>query len=272
MTCPRYGLAAALVLLAGCHGVRSRELSFDGSDDAGRVSSIAQGERLSHVLGCVGCHGAGLVGNFQTKYEPQYGPLYASNLTVAVPKYSDEQLDGIIRHGIHPRRPVMWQMPSEIFQNLSDPDFDALIAYLRTLKPTGSELPAPRLSRQDRRDIAAGLYQPAGQRVAAYRTKQPADLGPQYALGRYISTVSCEECHGSDLHGDDDRGDKAPDLNVVGAYSRAAFDRLVTTGVPTPARKLNPMMYYAAIGRFSHLTPHERGALYDYLRARAQNP
>jgi len=33
---------------------------------------------------------------FFTEDEPQYGPLYASNLTVEIPEYSDAQLDGII--------------------------------------------------------------------------------------------------------------------------------------------------------------------------------
>ena len=55
---------------------------------------IRHGERLTHVLGCTGCHGAQLEGTFFTKDEPQFGPLYASNLTVEVPEYTDAQLDG----------------------------------------------------------------------------------------------------------------------------------------------------------------------------------
>jgi len=158
-------------------------------------------------------------------------------------------------------------MPSEIFQNLGDADYRALVAYLRTLKPQGKKLPSPQFSAQDRKDIAAGIYQPAVERVKTFRGKQPMDLGPRYALGRYITTVSCEECHGSDLHGDMAGPIKTPDLALVGGYTRAQFETLTTKGIPVGGRKLNPMMYYVAVGRLSYLTSHERDALYAYLKA-----
>lgn len=62
---------------------------------------------------------------------------------------------------------------------------------------------------------------------------------------------------------------KTPDLIVVGAYTRAEFERLIMTGVPVGGRKLNPMMSGVAKTRFARLTPHERDALYAYLKARA---
>lgn len=264
------GRIALIFCLAttACH--RAPELvTFDGAGAGDKAAIIGHGDRLASVLGCRGCHGKNLQGTFFTKDEPQYGPLYASNLTVEVPEYTDPQLDGIIRHGVHPERKTVWGMPSEIFQNLSDPDFNAIVAYLRTLKPGGGKLPAPQFSIQDRKDIAAGVYQPAVKRVAKFKHSQPVDLGPRYALGRYIASVSCEECHGSNLGGDTTGPAKTPDLTIVGGYSRTDFERLTTQGIPTPARRLNPMMYYVAIGRLTHLTPHERDALYAYLKARA---
>lgn len=247
-------------------------ITFDGAAVGDKAAMIRHGDRLASVLGCRGCHGKDLQGTFFTQYQPQYGPLYASNLTVEIPEYTDAQLDGIIRHGVHPERKTVWGMPSEIFQNLSDADYSALVAYLRTLKPAGKKLPDPKFSAQDKKDIAAGRYKPAIQRVADFKRAQPVDLGPQYALGRYITTVSCEECHGSSLEGDPINPDKPPNLIVAGGYSRADFERLITQGIPTPKRKLNPQMYYVAVGRFSHLTPHERDALYAYLKARAEKP
>jgi hypothetical protein len=61
-----------------------------------------------------------------------------------------------------------------------------------------------------------------------------------------------------------------PDLVVAGGYSREEFERLITTGVPLGNRKLNPMMSGVAQRRFTHMTPHERDALYAYLKARAE--
>jgi mono/diheme cytochrome c family protein len=106
--------------------------------------------------------------------------------------------------------------------------------------------------------------------VAEFKRAQPLDLGPKYALGRYIASVTCEECHGSNLGGDPQS--KAPDLIAAGGYTRSEFEKLIIQGIPTGNRKLNPMMHDAALGRFSHLTRHERHALYGYLKARAERP
>ena len=269
----RYWTMAAL-LLAGCQQqAKAPEITFDGAEITDAAAKIAHGERLSRVLGCRGCHEADLTGSNFTADEPQYGPLYASNLTVVLPQYTDAQLDGIIRKGVHPERKTVWAMPSQIFQNLNDRDFEALVAYLRSLKPIGKKTPPPQFSVQDKKDIAAGKYKPAVQLVPEFRRAQPVDLGPQYALGRYITSVTCEECHGSTLQGDAvGPTTKSPDLIVAGGYSRADFERLITQGVPTPPRKLNPMMAGVAKSRFSHLTQHERDELYAYLKARAEQP
>ena len=52
-------------------------------------------------------------------------------------------------------------MPSQTFQHLSDPDFKALVTYLRSLRPIGKKLPPPRFSVQDNKDISAGDYKSA---------------------------------------------------------------------------------------------------------------
>src|SRR5690349_1758878 len=149
--------AAILICLAACHE-RAPEISFDGAGAKDSAMLVRHGERLTHVHGCADCHGRSLQGTFFTKDEPQYGPLYASNLTVEVPEYTDAQLDGIIPHGVHPERKTVWAMPSHLFQHLSDADFKALVAYLRALKPVGTKLPDPQFSVQDRKDIASGAY------------------------------------------------------------------------------------------------------------------
>ena len=271
----RYWVIAAL-LLAGCQQqpkpAAKTEITFDGAEVTDAAATIAHGERLTHVLGCTGCHGAKLEGTFFTEDEPQYGPLYASNLTIQVQKFTDAQIEAILRTGVHPERKTVWGMPSEIFQHLSAADMKALIAYLRTLRPSGKPTPLPQLSAQDRKDIAAGDYKPAGELVKDFRRAQPIDLGPSYSLGRYITSVTCEECHGSNLDGQPKGPMKTPNLIVAGGYTRSDFERLITQGIPTPQRKLNPIMSGVAKTRFSHLTSHERDELYAYLKARAEQP
>ena len=264
--------AALLIVLAACQR-QPRELAFDGAGATDATAVRDHGERLAHVLGCTGCHGKGLAGE---QFEPemkQYGPIYASNLTVEVPEYDDAQLDGIIRHGTHPERRTVWIMPAEVFQHLGDADYRALVAHLRALKPTGSKLPPPQFSKLDREEIASGKYKAAVDYVREEKGALPVDLGERYALGRYISAVTCAECHGMTLDGEQPPGPgKPPDLVVVGGYSRAEFERLITKGVPTGGRKLRDMMSDVARTRFAYMTPHERDALYAYLKARAEQP
>jgi cytochrome c553 len=261
---------AALLLTAACQQ-KPREITFDGAETSDKAALIRHGERLTHVLGCTGCHGARLQGEaFDPEELAPYAVIYASNLSREVPEYTDHQLDQIIRHGNHPGRKSLWIMPSEVFQRLSDADFTALVAYLRTLRPTGEKLPPPRITPLGQKSIDSGEVKPAAQLVQEYRGKQPVDLGASYALGRYIVSATCAECHGPSLEGDP--RSKIPNLIVAGGYSRAEFEKLITQGVPTGNRKLREMMSDVAKYRFSRLTPHERDAVYAYLKARAEQP
>jgi len=267
----RLALAVLCIAIGACNRLPTAT-SFDGANATIAAGLVSHGERLTHVLGCTGCHDVQLQGMLLTKDEPQYGPLYASNLSIELRGYSNSQIDGMIRHGVHPDRKTLWGMPSEIFQHLSDPDLAGLMAYLRSLKPVGSKLPPPQFSKLDKEEIASGKYKPAAQLVRETANQLPADLGEPYALGRYITEVTCAECHGPKLEGNPDAPmGKIPDLVVAGAYSRAEFERLMTQGIAVGNRKINPVMAGVARTRFSRFTPHERDALYSYLHKRAQH-
>lgn len=234
--------------------------AFDGALVSDAAARVAHGRRIARVLGCNGCHGADLQGE-------RFYELYASNLTLEVPKYSDEQLDRLLRAGEHPTGRDVWGMPSEIFQHLADPDVASLLAYLRTLKPAGAPT-QPRLpfKAETRKMIADGKLMPAARWVAMAGDIAPPDLGPRHVLGRYLTMVTCAECHGPDLEG----GEGTPDLLVAGGYSRDDFETLMTTGVPVGGGLKLGLMADVARGRFRHMTRHERDALYAYLKARAE--
>lgn len=265
----RGSIFAFVLAIAGCGSPAAEEPAPDlppvafagalGVDSAGRV---AHGKRIADVLGCTGCHGADLQGE-------RFYELYASNLTREMPNYSDEQFKRLLLEGVHPTGRDLWGMPSEIFQHLSEPDVAALTAFLRTLPPAG-EPTQPHLpfGAETKKMIDEGILMPAAQGVQKNKSLTPADLGPQHALGRYISMVTCAECHGPELEG---IADVTPDLITVGAYTRDEFDRLMTEGVPTGDREVK-LMAAVARDRFSQLTPGERGALYAYLKARAEQP
>lgn len=264
----RYWGIAALLFAAACQQqkhqppVEPAETTFDGARATAAAAKVAHGERLSWTLGCRGCHTKTLEG--QRFYE-----AYASNLTRDLPKYSDAEIERVMRSGVPRDGRDLWGMPAEIFQHLSAADMAALIAYLRTLKPSGP--PDEKLlpfDKEARELIAKGKLKPAAAFVRERKNMLPADVGRQYALGRYISQVTCAECHGPELKGDERF---TPDLVAVGGYSRAEFETLMTKGIAAGGRKLkNPLMGEVARERFTQFTPHERDALYAYLKARAE--
>ena len=94
------------------------------------------GRRLARVLGCQGCHGADLQGQPWDE-EADFAISFTSNLTRALPAYSDAQIERAMREGVRPDGSQLWGMPSEIFTHLDAADMAALIAYLRTLRPAG---------------------------------------------------------------------------------------------------------------------------------------
>jgi cytochrome c553 len=263
--------AISCVALASCNqqpkpAAKPAEIAFDGAQVTQASARIAHGERISWALGCRGCHREQLEGG--TFYE-----RYASNLTRELPKYSDAQIERVLRTGVPRDDRELWGMPSEIFQHLSAADMSALIANLRTLKPSGPPTQPPKPWETDVKEmIARGELKTAKDTVLQDASAAPADLGPAYALGRYLTRVTCAECHGPKLEGaPDHKLGEPPDLVVAGGYTRAEFETLMTKGLPSGGRKFkNPLMGEVARERFSHFTPHERDALYAYLKARAE--
>ena len=245
---------------------------FDGAQAAQTpAAKIAHGERISRVLGCHGCHGDDLQGTEWDNDPKGYGLLWSSNLTRAIPAMTDAQLEAVIRNGVHPTRKQLWVMPSQILQHISDPDYAALVAYLRTLTPAGAVHPDPVPGPKAIEQWKSGKVMPAADEVKQAEFRLPPDFGTATAQGRYIVSMTCTECHGGQLEGVTEEEGSTPNLVVAGGYSRAEFETFLTTGVPSGGRKLkNELMSMVAKSRFSHLTVSERDKVYAYLKARAE--
>jgi mono/diheme cytochrome c family protein len=269
----RYWSIVALLIVAACQQQpkppqKPTEPTFDGAQFTNSAATIAHGERISWTLGCRGCHRENLEGG--TFYE-----RYASNLTRDLPKYSDAEIEHVLRTGVPRDGRELWGMPSEIFQHLSAADMKALIANLRSTAPGGKPTQPPKPWEADAQEmIAKGDLKPAKDTVSQDKLIAPVELGSKYALGRYVARVTCAECHGAKLEGAPSaKAGEPPNLAVVGGYTRAEFETLMTKGIPPGGRKLkNPLMGEVARERFTHFTPHERDAIYTYLKARAEIP
>jgi mono/diheme cytochrome c family protein len=117
--------------------------------DVPRTDKVAYGQYLATALGhCMDCHTPRVngrsdmsrVGAGGREFEaPSGGPITSANLTPAddagIAHWTDAELKNAIVYGVRPGRPLVPVMAFEWYKNISSDDLDALVAYLRTLKP-----------------------------------------------------------------------------------------------------------------------------------------
>jgi cytochrome c553 len=227
--------------------------------------SVSEGHRLARVRGCSGgCHGADVEGGVFID-NPLLARLVAPNLTAAVRRYSNSDLERIIRRGVRPDGFSVIGMPSEMFTGLTDEDLGDILAYLWSVPPRSGPDPARRLGPVARLAFVAGKLRPAAELVgrATLLTGIWPHDGDSTARGAYLARTSCTECHGLDLRG----SDPAPDLRIAAGYSFEAFSGLMRRGQGLGNREL-PLMSSVARQRFSHFTDQELRELYAYLIVR----
>lgn len=258
-------IAAMAVYLASERIVR-RTHEVDAPPFAARAesNSLAEGERLARLHGCLGCHGQNLEGKVFID-EPLLAHIVSPNLTIAVREYSDAQLERIIRHGIRPNGRSVVAMPSGMFSQLTDDDLGRILAYLRSAPPVIGHAREVRLGPLARLGVVIGRFAPAVDAVRRAEALSPEfpRAGDSTAAGAYLARTVCTECHGLDLNG----GERAPDLRIAAGYTREQFSRLMRTGKALGDRELT-LMSQVARSRFSRFTDQEVEALYGYLIAR----
>ncbi|HEX6740419.1 MAG TPA: cytochrome c [Sphingomicrobium sp.] len=260
----RYWISAAL-LLAACQ--QSKQLAYEGADSKTEAAKIEHGKRLTYILDCTGCHGENFEGTDMAD-KPEDGAMYAPNVTLLVGGYSDAELERLIRRGVPKDGRELWFMPVESFQFLGDQDLASIIAYLRTLKPSGKALPPFKINKVEQKDVDSGVLGNAQAQIRKYHADQPVEMGHQYARGRYIAQTACTGCHNNALQG---WPDFTPDLDIAGAYSKPELVQLLTNGQGKQGKDVGPMSQIAR-RNFAKLTAGEREAVVDYVLARANRP
>lgn len=115
-----------------------------------RGDKVAYGHYLATALGhCIECHTPMEKGQFDFEHRAYaggfqfYGPWGVSvsaNITPhpgdGIGQYTDDQVKAAIRTGMRPDgQKLMPPMPFAWYRTISDADLDALVAYLRTVKP-----------------------------------------------------------------------------------------------------------------------------------------
>lgn len=278
------GLVSLIVLLvAVVYGVSEARLrkTYDVAaatplSVTGDAAQLARGRHLATAVAkCVECHDADLGGKVMMDEAPM-GTVVASNLTRGkggvAGSYTDAQLERAIRHGIRPDGRALVIMPSDEYQNLSDADVSAIIAYIRAVSPVDREHPGRSVGPVARALVTFGVpFLPAAKiDHAATRPAMPAE-GPTREYGQYLVSVGgCRGCHGPDLSGAPGHGpDARPAPNItpaggIGRWSEADFVRAIRTGVRPDGTRIDPAMPWKAM---SGHTEDELHAIWLYMQA-----
>ena len=260
---------------------------------AGAAVAQAPAERgkylVNTILTCQNCHtpkgerGAPVferdLSSGLTWDEPPF-KVTASNITqdkeTGIGAWSDADIKKALQKGERPNGVRLAAiMPSDFYEILTPGDLNAIVAYLKTVKPVKQETPTPIYR------IALPRHIPPG----AEKPFSDADMGDKVKKGFYLVTIGhCMECHtpmgprGRDFEASYGKGGfefpgpwgKSVSRNItshkekgIGAWSDDEIKRAITKGVSKDGSPLKPPMGYAF---YANMTEADLDAIVAYLR------
>ncbi|MBN1299593.1 MAG: c-type cytochrome [Melioribacteraceae bacterium] len=262
---------------------------------------VSRGSYLfNHVTGCNDCHAendysrfgnpviAGTEGKGGNMYPPEAGfpgTFYAPNITpYHLGKWTDGEILRAITTGVrNDGEPLFPLMPYSAYRYLSKEDGEAIVAYIRTLKPIENDVPESEASFPFS-VILRTIPQPA----EPMQQPDPSDL---IAVGKYLTYIGgCMDCHTPV----DDKKQPVKGLEFSGGYEyplptggivrTANITPDVETGIGAWSKEdflarfrfykdndslfinkgeFNTLMPWYV---YSGMTDEDLGAIYDYLR------
>jgi mono/diheme cytochrome c family protein len=272
-------------------------LFMAGAIQAGMVAeAYAQNQRLERgrylmnsVAACGNCHtprgpdGAPLADRELSGGPPVKEPpfdAYPSNITpdkeTGIGKWTDAQLKRAIREGIRPNGTLIGPpMPFAFYRNMADEDLNAIVAYLRQVKPVKAEVPKSVY----RIPLPPAYGPPIKQAIKAPPRKD------ELAYGAYLAgpVAHCMECHTPMVKGQVDMNkagaggfafngpwgvsvarNLTPHESGLKSWSDAEIDKAVRSGVSRDGSPLKPPMGY---GFYKTMDPQDMKAIITYLRS-----
>jgi mono/diheme cytochrome c family protein len=210
-----------------------------------------------------------------------YGVIPAPNITpepeTGIGRWTDEQITRAVREGIHPAGVRLHpMMPYTAYHGMAESDIQALVAYLRRLRPVKNLVTGRRLD--------APIPEPG---PLPSPPERPPESG--IALGEYLveSIATCGDCHTSH----DDSGPRpgllmagnmlprasegmmrvpniTPDAETgIGRWSESAIARYLRTGSRPDGGLAQSLMAGLIFSSYSHLTREEARAIAAYLKS-----
>lgn len=256
---------------------------------SGAQTPVERGSYLVNtVMTCQNCHTPkGPGGDIAEKAwsgglkfdEPPF-TVTASNITqdkeTGIGGWSEAQLKSFMTTGMRPNGvPVAPLMPTGYYKILTPGDLNAIVAYLRTIKPIANKVPDPVYRAPMAQEVPPGADKPF----------KPTDLNDKIRRGFYLATIAhCMECHtpmekGHHLFATSlgKGGQKFPGpwgestaRNItshktagIGGWTDAEIKRAITQGIRKDGGRLKPPMGY---GYYAKMTDADLDAIVAWLR------
>ncbi len=250
---------------------------------------VKRGDYLVNgILTCGNCHTPkGPTGDIMDKAfsgglswdEPPF-KVTAPNITpdkdTGIGTWTDEQIKTVLRTGIRPNGVhVAMIMPTGFYHIMTDRDLDAVVAYLRTLKPVSNKVADPVYKMPQVEHVIPGGEKPFTEAMMSDKLKK----------GFYLVTIAhCMECHtpmekgvrlwGSRLGAGGfefpgpwgvsvSRNITQSKTKGIGAWTDDEIKRAITTGTSRDGSKLKPPMGFHY---YSTVTVDDLDAVVAYLR------
>lgn len=211
--------------------------------------------------------------------EPPF-KVTASNITqdkeTGIGSWSDADIKKALQKGERPNGVHLAAiMPSDFYEILTPGDLNAIVAYLKTVKPVKQTYPDPVYKIALPRHIPPGAEKPFTE----------SDLADKVKKGFYLATIGhCFECHtpmgpkGRDFENSYGKGGfefpgpwgVSVSRNItshkekgIGSWSDAEIKRAITEGVRKDGSPLKPPMGF---GFYKNMTEADLDAVVAYLR------
>ena len=167
-------------------------------------AALKLGKYLYESRGCSECHGADGRGVVFID-TPEGFHVRSPNITAGpggvVSDYNEGDWVRAIRHGVNPKGHALFLMPSLDYNRMSDADFAALVAYVRSLPSVAGESTTIRMPILVKALYGIGVIRDSAEKIDHRKAPSPAiapAVNPEY--GAYAASM-CVGCHGANFAG-----------------------------------------------------------------------
>ena len=245
---------------------------------------LERGEYLFKSRGCMECHGADGGGHVVVDDKASGFFVRSPNITSggASPtrNYTDTDWIRTLRHGVKPSGEPLLVMPSEDYALMTDADFGAIVAYVRSLPPADggpaqfSPWPLP-----IKAAYLFGAIKDAAEKIDHTAPAPQAVPDELIARGRYVAQ-GCTGCHGPHYSGGKIPGappawpaaanlTSAPDSAMAHYTSAEQFRSMLRTGKRPDGSAINDVMPFKSL---AYMNDGEIDAVFAFLKTLEARP